>query len=72
MKLLSVKQQLVTCGSDLFHKEVDVHLCIVHDKMMRVFDPLQCFIHCLAVDVDPASSSRGQKSPESHTKQVKD
>jgi len=46
---------------DLLHEEVDVHLCIVHDKAMRPFDPHQSFVHGLTVDVDPTGCSRGQE-----------
>lgn len=45
----------------LLHEEVDVQLRVIHDETMWVFDPLQSFIHGLAVDVDPASSSGGQE-----------
>ncbi len=27
-------------SSNLLHKKVDVHLCVVHDETMRVSDPL--------------------------------
>lgn len=56
-------------GSDLLHEKVDVHLCVVHDKAMRVSDPLEGFIHRLTVDLDPTGCSRSQEVSESHTEE---
>lgn len=59
---------LVTCySSNLLHEKVDVQLGVIHDKTMRVSDPLQGFIHRLTVDVDPACSSGSQEVSETRT-----
>lgn len=56
--------------SNLLHEKVDVHLCVVHDEAMWMFEPRESFIHRHTVDVDPTSSSRSQEVSEPHTNEL--
>lgn len=47
-----------------------MQLCVIHDKTMRVSESFKSLIHRLAVDVDPAGSSRSQEVPVSHRGEV--
>lgn len=45
----------------LLHEHVDVQLCCIQDIAVWLAQPLQGPLHCPAVNVDPAGSSRGQE-----------
>lgn len=48
----------------LLHEHVDVQLCCIQDIAVWLAQPLQGPLHCSAVNVDPAGSSRGQELPK--------